>query len=172
MDRSSDEFILLLTRAQPTLYACILSLLPDHAAAQDVLQETNLTLCRKISDFEAGTNFIAWATRVARYQVLNYRRRMNRERIVFSDSLVQELCERQATRTQELDRYLDALRECLHKLPASHREIIEQRYAPQGSVSALAKMSGKCVGAMSQLLYRLRQSLMDCIYQRLQEGTV
>jgi len=39
--RSSDEFILLLTRAQPIIYACIHALLPDRIAAQEILQETN-----------------------------------------------------------------------------------------------------------------------------------
>jgi len=171
VDRSSDEFITLLTQSQPIIFACIYALLPDRMAAQDMLQETNLTLWHKADDFEPGTNFKAWATRIARYHVLNYRRKLNRERTVFDDSLFEELCARQAARTEELCRYSEAMRKCLNDLPSAQQQLLEQRYAPGGSVAALAKSLDKSVGAISQRLYRLRQTLMDCVYQRLQEGT-
>jgi RNA polymerase sigma-70 factor (ECF subfamily) len=171
VERSSDEFILLLTQAQPVIYACIYALLPDPIAAQDILQETNLTLWHKAEDFEPGTNFKAWASRIARYHVLNYRRKMNRERVLFDDALFQELCARQAERTEDLCRFTEALRGCLQKMPVAHQRLLEQRYASGGSVSYLAQIQGKSVGAISQLLYRLRQSLMDCVYRSIQEGT-
>jgi len=169
-EKPSNDFVLSLTKAQPTIYACIYALLPDRGAAHDLLQETNLTLLRKAGDFEPGTNFNAWATRIARYQVLNHRRKMSRDRLVFDDSLIEELCERQMQRSDELCRYSDAIRKCLQQLPASHRQILERRYAPGGTVAEIASAERKSVGAISQLLYRLRQSLMDCVYQRLQEG--
>lgn len=170
MDKPSDAFVLSLTESQPTIYACIYSLLPDRAIAHDLLQETNLTLLRKADDFEIGTNFNAWATRIARYHVLNHRRKMNRDRLVFDEALMEELCARQVEREGELCRYTVAMRCCLQKLPAAQRELLEQRYSPGGSVAELAHAQGKSVGAVSQLLYRLRQSLMDCVYQSLQEG--
>ena len=170
MDRSSDEFILLLTRAQSAIYACIFSLHPDPVATHDLLQETNLTLCRKANDFEPGTNFTAWATRIARYHVLNYRRRLRREQTIFDPDLFEELCFVQEQRADELDRYLDALRDCLQHLPPSHRQLLKERYTSDESVSALASQHGKSVGAISQLLYRIRQSLMDCVYRKVQDA--
>jgi len=163
--------MLLLTNAQSTIYASIYSLHPNSVVAQDLLQETNLTLCRKADDFEPGTNFNAWATRIARYHVLNYRRRLKREQAIFDTVLFEELCVLQEQRAEELGGYLDAMRECLQHLPASQRRLIQERYASDGSVSALASQQGKSVGAISQLLYRIRQSLLDCIYRKLQEGT-
>lgn len=170
MDRSSDEFMLLLTKAQAAIYASIFSLHPDPVAASDLLQETNLTLCRKAEDFEAGTNFTAWATRIARYHVLNYRRKLKREKAIFEPDLFEELYVVQEQRSDELDRYLDALRDCLQHLPPVHRQLLQERYTTDGSVSALASQQGKTVSAISQLLYRIRQSLMDCIYRKVQEG--
>jgi RNA polymerase sigma-70 factor, ECF subfamily len=170
LDRSSEEFILLLTKAQPAIYACIFALHPDPVAAQDLLQETNLTLYRKVDEFEPGTNFNAWATRIARYHVLNYRRRLKREQVIFDAVLFDELCARQEERAEEVSHYMEAMRECLKHLPASQRELLQERYASRGAVSALAKRHGKSVGAISQLLYRLRQSIMDCVYAKIQEG--
>lgn len=167
MNRDSDEFVILLTTAQPSLYACILALLPDRSAARDLLQETNLTLWRKADDFEAGTNFLAWACRIARYHILNYRRKAQKDRLVFDDTLFAELADRQAARVEEFDFRGEALRSCLEKLPFAQRELVEGRYARGGSVQRLAEAQGKSAGAISQTLYRLRETLLNCVRQTL-----
>ena len=154
MDRDTDEFVRLLTASQPALYACILALLPDRVAAQDVLQETSLTLWHKAEDFEPGTNFMAWASRIARYHVLNYRRKMKRDRLVFDENLFEELAARQAMRTEDAHQYAGALRVCLEKLPEEQRELVAERYAPGGSVKQIAASRGQTAGAISQVLYR------------------
>jgi RNA polymerase sigma-70 factor (ECF subfamily) len=48
MNKNSQEFIRLLTQAQSSLYAYILSLVLDHAQAEDLLQETNVTLWQEL----------------------------------------------------------------------------------------------------------------------------
>jgi RNA polymerase sigma-70 factor (ECF subfamily) len=167
MNRDSEAFVALLTGAQNSLYACILALLPDRAAARDILQETNLTLWNKAADFEEGTHFMAWASRIARYHILNHRKKKRRDRLVFDDSLFELLCERQAARVEEFDRREEALRGCLRKLPAAQRELVERRYADDGSVQAIAAAAGKSVGAVSQTLYRIRENLLNCIHASL-----
>src|SRR5262245_8659861 len=102
MDEKRDEFIAQLTVSQPSLWAYIFSLLPDHAAAQDLLQETNLTLWRKADDFQPSTSFLAWSSQVAYFHVLSYRRRMRRDRLVFDENVLAYLAERQADRVAEL----------------------------------------------------------------------
>jgi RNA polymerase sigma-70 factor (ECF subfamily) len=76
----------------------------------------------------------------------------------------------QEQRSDEIDRYLDAMRDCLRHLPSTHRQLLQERYTSNGFVSALASQQGKSVAAISQLLYRIRQSLMDCIYRKVQEA--
>lgn len=171
MDPHSDEFVTLLTSSQAAIYGSILSLLPDRTAAQDILQETNLTLWHKADDFEAGTSFLAWASRIARYHVLNYRRKRGRDRLVFDENLFDDLCARQAERAQEGSRSTETLRSCLQRLPVSQRELVSERYSPGGSVQAIAAARGQTVGAVSQALYRIRESLLNCMSVRLQEGT-
>ena len=146
-----------------SLYAYILTLLPDRAAAQDVLQETNLTLWHKLVDFEPGTSFLAWGCRVAYFHVLNHRRRMKRDRLIFDDELLNSLAERHVERMEQADQRQHALKTCLEKLPAGQRALIEKRYAPGGSVRELAAAEGKSVGATSQMLYRIREALLNCI---------
>lgn len=169
-ERLSDDYVLLLTKSQPTLYALIVSLVSDRVAAQDILQEVNLTLWRKAKDFEPGTNFIAWAGQIARYQVMNYRRRMGRERLIFDETLFDLICERQVETQGDCDRFADALRQCLDRMKAEHRELLAERYAAGGSVASIARSRGKQAGAISQLLYRLRGVLLDCVQRRLAEA--
>ena len=159
----SDDFLKPLTAAQTSLYAYITTLLPDRAAAQDVLQETNLTLWRKAADFEPGTNFTAWACRVAYFHALSHRRRVSRDRSVFDDDVFAYLAERQVERMEEADARELALAKCLERLPAGQRALIERRYAHGGSVQRLAEEQGRSVGAVSQQLYRIREALLDCI---------
>src|SRR6516164_8516196 len=110
MDETRDDFIVQLTAAQPSLWAYVFPLLPDHVAAQDVLQETNLTLWRKADDFQPGTSFLAWGCQAAYFHVLSYRRRMRRDRLVFDDDVLGYLAERQADRMAEVGDRLVALR--------------------------------------------------------------
>lgn len=163
MSISTDEFITELTGAQASVWAYIFSLLPEHAAAQDVLQETNLTLWRKAGDFQPGTRFVAWACQVAYFHVLSYRRRTRRDRLVFNDEVLAYLAERQADRAGELGDRLLLLRGCLDKLPQQSRRLLEERYGPGGSVQHLAESDGRTVAALSQVLYRIREKLLQCI---------
>lgn len=170
MDREGDEFVSLLTASQPALYACILAMLPDRVAAQDLLQETNLTLWHKAEDFEPETSFMAWASRIARYHVLNYRRKLNRDRLVFDERLFEELSDRLMARSADVDCYQESLRECLKRLPAEQRDLVACRYAEGGSVKQIAQSRGQSAGAVSQILYRIRESLLNCVSRYVQEG--
>lgn len=163
MGEQQDDFIIQLTAAQSSLWAYIYSLLPNHGAAQDVLQETNLTLWRKAADFQPGTSFLSWACQVAYFHVLSHRRRARRDRLVFDDEVVAYLAERQAERAVDLGERLAALRDCLKKLPEASRRLLEDRYRPGSSVKNLAETTQRSTSALSQVLYRLREKLLKCI---------
>jgi hypothetical protein len=57
----SEEFILELTQSQQRLFGFLFKRLADREQAREVLQRTNLVLCRKSSAFEPGTDFRDWA---------------------------------------------------------------------------------------------------------------
>lgn len=84
----TPEFIQLLTSSQSRIYSYILSLVLDPVQADDILQKTNVVLWEKQSEFQLGTNFIAWSLRIAYFQVCAFRKRQQRERLVFDDELL------------------------------------------------------------------------------------
>jgi RNA polymerase sigma-70 factor, ECF subfamily len=70
----SEEFILELTQVQQRLLGFLFKRLADGEQAREVLQRTNLVLCRKAEQYQAGTNFKAWAMSEANYEVMAYRK--------------------------------------------------------------------------------------------------
>jgi RNA polymerase sigma-70 factor (ECF subfamily) len=165
----SETYIQKLVGLQTQLYAYILTLLADRAAAEDVLQETNLVLYCKAEEFTEGTNFDAWAFRTARNQCLSYWSIRRRDRMVLDEALLYSSAVE--SRQASVDLLKDALNECLAKLPAYQRELVESRYAAGGSVSRLAATCGRTESAVSQSLYRIRTALSRCIRGQLSQSS-
>jgi RNA polymerase sigma-70 factor (ECF subfamily) len=167
MKRDSEQFLGLLTAHQSSLYAYIVSLLPNRQQADDILQETNVVLWRKAEEFRDGSSFLAWACQVAYFNVLSHRRRMSRDKHTFGDELFDYLAERQCERVEATEDRQAALRRCLEKLPPKHRQLIEARYQPGASVRRMADERKTTEGALSQSLYRIRATLLECIKRNL-----
>ncbi len=154
---------------QARLEGFIRSLTGDADAARDILQETNVVLLRKSRHFQAGTNFTAWAFRIARFEVMTWRRKIGRSRLTFDDELVDSIAE---TAEKLDDTYLnrvEALRDCLQKLPERQRDMVRRRYLEEWSVAELARETGENANAISQLLFRARQNLLRCVEKTLSQ---
>ena len=91
--QSTDQIVQLLTNVQQQLTRYVRTLVPNRSDAEEVLQETNLFVWRHADEFELGTNFAAWACKIAYYQVLTFRKRQSRSRLCFSDALVEQLAD-------------------------------------------------------------------------------
>lgn len=154
---------------QPSLYAYILSLTGDPDWADDVLQETNLALLRKKADFELGTDFLAWATTVAYYQVLTSRKQRQRSKLIFDEQLIGTLAAEAVPVLQQQDARRAALRRCLAELPQRQSNLLQRRYA-KDSVMQIAADLRRSVGSISQTLYRIRAALKECVQKKLSEG--
>ena len=170
--RDNEAFYRSLIDAQRGLYAYILRLLPNPTDANDVLQETNLVIIGKQSEFRTGANFIAWAAGIARYQVLAFRRDAGRERLVFGDQLVDQLATRGVVQTDKLGIMFEALEHCRAKLSGPDLRLLDSRYGENLSVAEIAAKVGRSPRAISQALYRIRITLLECIQQvvEVQEG--
>lgn len=166
-----EAFVLLVINAQNRLYAYILSLVLDKERARDILQQTNLVLLEKEIGFTHGTEFFAWAARVAFYEVLADRRRRVRDRHLFSDELLAAVASESLRTAGAIEERTEALRHCLSKLSNTNRDLLMQRYRPDGSVAGIAESLGKTPGALSAILHRLRSGLVDCIERKLRSHT-
>ena len=163
----SDEFLRLLTSSQRPLHIFILTLLPDQVAAEDVLQNTNMVICREAASFAVGTNFLAWARAIARNQVASFVRDRGRDRHVFDVDLVQQLAVRAENENISQTQLATHLGECLKRRTPEERELLDQRYSNGNSVKDIAARRDTTPHAVSNLLYRLRLALLDCVRRKI-----
>ena len=81
-----EEFTRLVRLHTSQVLAYIDSLLLNRSDAEDLFQETCLVLWQKFDEFGPGTNFLAWALRVADYKVMNFQTMQSR-RVTFAADL-------------------------------------------------------------------------------------
>lgn len=158
----------MLLRHQQQIYAFIYSLLPVREAAEDVLQETCVTIVEKYREFERGTNFVAWANTIAFWKVRQARVRYARSKLIFHSERVQELLAQSHDDIQkELEDRHEALDRCLKKLKDQDRKFILTRYRAKNGVADAAKLSGRTVKATYKALGRIREALGQCVAKEL-----
>lgn len=165
----SEHFVRELTRSQNGVFSYILSLVTDPDAARDILQDTNVVLWRKATEFKEGANFTAWALAVARLQVLAFRRDHRRDRHVFGAQLVEQLADEYAANPEDTDDRARAFEGCLKQLPPRQRELLSERYSAGGSVKGMAQRRGQSAGALSVTLSRIRTALANCMDTKMAE---
>ena len=166
---SADAFVAELTACQLPLLLYVRSLLPGESAARDVAQQANAKIWEKRDEYQLGSNFKAWAFAIARYEVLNYRKRQARDaKLVFGQELEETIARELAERPDQLEQRHEALRDCLQALRDEDRSLILHRYATSNSLSDYAKTVGRSVGGLKVTLHRLRGLLLDCIHRKLQ----
>lgn len=151
------------TNAQSSLYAFICSLLGHSEDARDVLQNTNLVIWEKAADYDRSRDFKAWAFRIAYLQVLAFRKKRSRDRLIFDDDFIESIANEVVRHNERHEERLEALNRCIGDLPKQHRNILRQRYALGLAVQDIAEQVDQSANSLGVLLYRVRKALARCI---------
>jgi RNA polymerase sigma-70 factor, ECF subfamily len=148
----------LFVRHQAAVRSYALALTGDFAAAEDVVQETFLTVTEKAADYVPGTNFVAWACTIARFKVLEHGRSDRR----FSTAVVDSLTASLPAEDIAEDR-LEKLLLCLERLPPRAKELIRLRYFSEHGPGEIAQLLGRSVAGVNSALLKARDMLRDCV---------
>ena len=159
-----------LAAAQIPLLACIRTALAGSEGAWEVLQNANRVMCEKASEVAARSDFRPWAFTVVRYEVLTYRKRAARDRLVFSQAVIEKLADRAAAQHDEFGDRMAALKHCLGELPERQRQYLDLRYRDGNSLGEIARLLRRSETAVGAMLYRVRLSLARCIEGRMVRG--
>ena len=168
-DRTT-EFLTLLTHHDRALSLYVYSLVSPSADADDVLQQTKMTLWRCFDQFEEGTNFLAWARKTAFHQILTYRRQKKREHLPLSEETLEAISHEVAHLAERSEDRKDALMGCLQRLPKEHHQLVLLRYFEDLEVDQIAARIGSTVAAVYRALSRVRMALLDCVEKQTAEG--
>ena len=161
-DRSS-ELVQLMMKYQRKLFGYILTLVPSRSDAEDILQETSLTICEKFADFETGTNFYSWACQIAYWKVRAARKKFAISKVIFNEEVLEAVSQTRLEMEDELDIRHNALSRCLHKLNERDRRMVLVRYESGHNVKAAAQACGRTIQGAYKALNRIRKTLYDCV---------
>jgi RNA polymerase sigma-70 factor, ECF subfamily len=161
----NKQFLRQFLQNERRLRAYILTLLPNRADADDVLQETSLTMWDKFDAAAPPTEFLAWARRVAYHKVLDFYKKSQRAQARLSTIFLTRLSETAAEQAQalRLDDRRVALSGCVEKLPPQDRELLTQRFADGATTQSTSEQLGRSVDAVYKALAKLRENLLKCV---------
>lgn len=166
------EYVRLLAQHERQLAGYVHALVPSWQDAEDVLQNTKLRLWEQFDSFQPGTNFAAWSFTIAGYMVRTHRKNQHRERICFSDDLLEKLSQcAPVVAAIEPDARLTALMECVKSLSNAHRKLLRLCCMGQRKIKDIARELGHSPSTTRVTLFRIRQSLSECVERRLREET-
>ncbi len=168
----TEAFIRLLSEHERGLYLYVMTMTPQPSDADDILQEAKVVMWRHFAEFKQGTNFGAWARKVAFFQVLAYRKRKQRDRLCFSDQFVELVAEEMNEQEDHLESRYQTLASCVAKLDPEHRRIVSMRYEAEESVDSIAEAVGRTSGAVYRVLSRIRRSLHACVSAQMENKIV
>lgn len=168
MAPNTANFVGLWTGALPEVSRYIRLLVPKSADVDDVLQLTASRLWASFADYDSDRPFVPWAIRFAHHEVLSWRQRQTRDRLVFSEAVIEQLHERFAEQTSLLEIRRQALDGCLQQLSDADRSLMLRRYAEHGSIQREAKQSNVSVHKLYYAIDKLRLRLLACIDGKMQ----
>jgi RNA polymerase sigma-70 factor, ECF subfamily len=162
-----EDFVRLLMANERRIFAYVLTLLPNVADAEDVLQETSIVLWRKFPEYQPGSDFTSWAFRIAQNMVRNARAKHQRCRVKFDEELFAAVAADAERMREELDLGRSVLAECIDELPPGDRELLALRYDAGATIKSVAAAVGRSVEGMYKAMRRIHDALHDCVCRRL-----
>ncbi len=172
MDKKSAKFFSLYTSIQGRLHSIILVIVHNQTVADDLLQETAATLWEKFDQFQEGTNFSAWAIRIAKNKCFEYLRRNEKTKKLFRNDFYSQVVDLAVDSTQDFPTRLKALDHCCEKLDARLRTLLKLRFAENVSIKDLSVRFGQPVSTLYNHIAQALEWLRFCIKKSLSAQTM
>lgn len=165
------EFAKLLVQHQPRLTLYFRTIVFSKSDVDDLTQETAAKAWEQLHTYDASRPFAPWLMAIAKFELMSYLRNHKRSRIVFDESIVEQLSDTLADMQakQELPE-LDALERCLSRVPSDDRELLRQRFELDKTGSAIAEALQLSNATISRRFQRIYGQLLLCIRHVSREG--
>jgi RNA polymerase sigma-70 factor (ECF subfamily) len=153
----------LFARHHVRVYRFVLRLVRDESVAEDLISEVFLDVWRQAGRFEGRSQVSTWLLAIARFKALSALRRRPDE------ALDDETAEAIEDTSDDPEVALDkkdksaAIRKCLQKLSAEHREIIDLVYYHEKSVEEVAKIVGIPENTVKTRMFYARKRLAELL---------
>ncbi len=160
---AQQRFLSLFLRSERELFRYVAALVPNVTDAEDIVQQTAISLWEKFDAYDPSQPFTPWACRFALNKARQWIERRQRWQALLDHGLAEELAQRRQELLPEFELRLKHLEGCLGKLPEGQRTLVEGYYYERASIEMLAKRSGRSEAATYKMLQRVRQVLQVCV---------
>lgn len=157
----------LVRRYQERIYWTVRRIVGSHEDADDVAQETFVTLWQKLDSFREDANFFTWLYRVSVNAALGHLRRSKVKRFVSIDTLTQPFEDEDMHSDRHLlnDERISAVERAIQSLPPQQRVVFCMRYYDGLKYEEISLMLGKSTGTLKanyhHAIRKLEQALKD-----------
>lgn len=168
------QFEQLLEVDKSRLYAYIHAFVGDPTAADDIFQETCLTLWQEFDKFELGSNFSKWAKVIAYYRIENFRRSNKPYQLGLSEDFLKEFShnisvfESNQNNQEQKWQYFE---HCRSLLSAPLKEVYQSFYLESLTAKQIAANTGRSVHAIRKVIHKIRTQLLACVNKKQQEAS-
>ncbi len=150
-------------RHQVKVYRFLVRMTGDAAAADDLVSEVFFEVWRKAGSFEGRSQVSTWLLGIARFKALSAARRRTEDQL---SDLTAETIEDESDDPETVLSKQDVgttIRNCLQKLSADHREIIDLVYYHEKSVEEVAEVVGIPSGTVKTRMFYARKRMAELL---------
>jgi RNA polymerase sigma-70 factor (ECF subfamily) len=160
-----DAMGTLYNRHQVSVFRFVTRLIGDATAAEDIVTDTFIDVWREADRFEGRSLVATWIMSIARFKALSARRR--RQDVELKGKVAETMADQARTPEQailETDRSTQ-LRDCLKKLTAEHREIVDLVYYHDKTVEEVAAIIQIPKNTVKTRMFYARKRLAQLLAQ-------
>jgi RNA polymerase sigma-70 factor (ECF subfamily) len=176
MQATSDELLIgriasgdrlamqvLFARHHVRVYRFVLRLVRDESVAEDLISEVFLDVWRQAGRFEGRSAVSTWLLAIARFKALSaLRKRPDEELDEETAEAIEDTSDTPEVSLEKKDKSA-AIRKCLEKLSAEHREIIDLVYYHEKSVEEVAEIVGIPENTVKTRMFYARKRLAEIL---------
>lgn len=156
-------------QAEPAVNAYVFAAVRRFQDAEDVVQQVALAAARRFEEYDESRPFVAWVLWLAKSKIIDHYRTHGRQKLVFSESLLDQAAARLVERQAADHAGAAILEKCIDKLPPKSRRLLDLRYVDDASMEAIARAIDSTAGSVRVMLFRIRDRLAACVKAALGE---
>jgi RNA polymerase sigma-70 factor (ECF subfamily) len=168
-DGDAAAFDVIYSRHRRFVYNVALRMTRNQADAEDLMQESFVTVLRRVGSFRAEASFTTWLYRLVINQVnMHFRYRSSRPETQASDGEIPERMARRTGRTDPAEPLIDrlAIEQAVRMLPSGYRSAFILHDVEGYNHEEVSRASGHTVGTSKSQLHRARASLRAALSRR------
>jgi RNA polymerase sigma-70 factor (ECF subfamily) len=165
-----DRFLELFLTHQNRIFRFIVTAVPRWVEAEELFQQTSLTLWQRWDEYEPQFDFTAWACGIAKNHLRNHLRKKENQQRALGDDLLDKLTAMHLEKRSYLDDLQSALARCLELLPLDRRRLVHLCYGEKQSIQAVAEREGRSSNSLYKQMRKIREALYDCVTAAIGSG--